>query len=542
MTSSQRWMQSIEPWRSFSGVLMYFDLVNHSKWHEGVREDRWAEPYEARECLANNLRSRLEQLPVYQHHWAGDGGLFVTTYENPRFADRACQAMVMMHEVFHDWRGRVSNRSTLECRITGTYCSDICAGPKPEFWSSSDLNDFLKYERDLGRSGAICITHELFAMLGAARTHFEDGEWIKMGSRDIQRHVDRRHPGAPMSWSPPVRESWIHGLDDLPGSTYQVDSLPAGARQIGDSVILSTARTSAGYELIELHHCGTDAPEGFLNVILERDRSKWDDNRRELENRYVSGSKLRVRRIGQPLLDDDVFRVEYSLCDYSEVRAFREVLEDTSKLKDYWPNALSVVESDTTLPNTLSNHVLVTFGRPPARRLVMCRRGPRMEHARGYYEGRWSVSLEEQYKPETDSSIQESVKRGVEEELGDDIGTVTVSIHAFQMETLLLYFGFLAHVDLPDVDSFEQLEKSWLGALDRAEHAAIVALRIEPDVLKACLQSEEFPQWIREDRSLLEVSSGFKPPQFGDAKDNLWHPTSPVRLALALSLAKHGII
>ena len=159
------------------------------------------------------------------------------------------------------------------------------------------------------------------------------------------------------------------------------------------------------------------------------------------------------------------------------------------------------------------------------------------------------MSLEEQYKPDVDSSIAKSVERGVREELllvrehsgglRDYPGEVKVSVRAFQVETLSLLYGFLAVVELPDVTHFEELVERWLKAPDRPENAAIAALRMSPDVLKECLASEGLPQSIRENPEVLERGPGFdaalrEEKEGGDPWQ--WHPTSPARLALALSI------
>ena len=279
-----------------------------------------------------------------------------------------------------------------------------------------------------------------------------------------------------------------------------------------------------------------------LDFLIDEDRRAWEKKCDELTRRNIQGTKLRVHTLNPEFLDDPVVRVGWSRGEYKDTNAFHSVMAaDPDVPERYVQDALKVLQDGTSIPNTLSNHAIVVFGPPHDRRLLMCHRR-KDDRPGSYSRNRWSVSFEEQYNPITqnigdeelvrDSSILGSVERGVREELlGDQYSeTISISIHCFQLETMILNFGFLAVVELPDVE-FDVVKQLWPGARDAGEHDALVALPVREGFLRQCLASPRLPESLFPE---LQTSCGFE--ALG-ADDHLWHPTSPVRIALALWLS-----
>lgn len=546
-------MANTSPWwcRCVDGeivsvVLIQFDLVGHSAWSAeqeaiGSRSSAYAD----RKRLALGLRNAAAGYGAAQHHWAGDGGVFALRCASADDADKGYDAMAQMYGAFDRWRGESTTTLSFSCRITGTYIPDLCIDREAGNWYSSALNNFLKYERQIGFENAICITNELRRMLTKHKGRF-DGTGRRVPIADgttITVFADKDHP-IKVDESPTSFRTWLfknRDRLDAAAPTVSLDALPAGATQVGNSVLLTAALSPDGYRLISLDE---HSPTRFSGDILtEADRLAWSNKLAELARRNVQGTSFRVHTLDPEFPDDPILRVGWSQGVYADANAFHSVMAATpAGPKRYRANALKVLQDGTTLPNTLSNHAIVVIGGPENRHVLLCHRR-KDDRPGSYLRNRWSVSYEEQYNPiegrvgndvmARDFSIHGSVERGIRGEiLGKEFtGTIKVSVHAFQLETAFLNFGFLAIVELPGVD-FAKIMEFWPGAPEADEHDAIAALPLRGDLLRECLRSPRLPERVFRE---LQTSPGF---EALDEKDHCWHETSPVRLALATWLSQ----
>ena len=341
--------------------------------------------------------------------------------------------------------------------------------------------------------------------------------------------------------------AWLSSILQGPLVCSERNNLPVNAFPLGDSIVLDTARSRDGYGCIrldQLHDGRAWNAERFRNFLTREEDRNWEEVHTRLEKAMDSGNVFCVQSLIPELRDDPVLRVNWSPCDYIDARAFHEIVENQSNASDrLLQHALEVLREGTSFPNILSNHAIVIFGEREERKLLMCHRAGR-DRPGSYSRNKWSVSFEEQYAPEGsygkeeyDSTIQQSVERGLREELlGNDYqGKIKIAVHGFQLEKWILNFGFLAAVELPDINDFNEIKTYWEKAVDLHEHDAIAALPLDEVLLWRCLMSGGLPTNDELIREKLLVGGEFDKL---DSKDHLWHPTSPVRIALALWLSQ----
>lgn len=143
-------------------ILLQLDLSGHSKWlldefqldYRGVQKER--------AHLADGFVRELRARNFHCVFWAGDGGLFAHEQTDP---GQVCDAADEAFEYFEKWRNQHESRKAIGLRVTGTIM-DIVLDPDPSHWCAPELNDFLKYEREIGRHKAFVITQPLRAYLG----------------------------------------------------------------------------------------------------------------------------------------------------------------------------------------------------------------------------------------------------------------------------------------------------------------------------------------------------------------------------------------
>jgi hypothetical protein len=164
-------MQSKSPWwrsrnlgngRQVGVGLIQFDLGGHSSWSADLEETGSRHDiFLSRKDLKVSLRQAVSGYGFSMHHWAGDGGLFAGLLQGPDDGDRTYEAMSQMLSAFERWRNQSSSRESLACRISATYIPDLCIDRDPGDWYSTELNLFLKYERQIGHVGTLRITQAL---------------------------------------------------------------------------------------------------------------------------------------------------------------------------------------------------------------------------------------------------------------------------------------------------------------------------------------------------------------------------------------------
>ena len=165
MYKASRWWASVKAGQFVSVALIQFDLAGHSAWSSAQEEtgSRF-QTFNVRKQLALSLRQAVQGYNADLHHWAGDGGLFALRCDSTDDADHAYEAMAQMYAAFDRWRNENDTTTSFSCRITASYIPDVCVDPDAGHWYSSELNSFLKYERQIGfpdRRGPPCVGKEM---------------------------------------------------------------------------------------------------------------------------------------------------------------------------------------------------------------------------------------------------------------------------------------------------------------------------------------------------------------------------------------------
>jgi len=301
--------------------------------------------------------------------------------------------------------------------------------------------------------------------------------------------------------------------------------------------VVDTAKGLDGYRRIELGRFPWESPE---RGVLRQDLANWLENKRAYVDK--TGTRFSVVSFRGELKDDPIVRLQFRDASYPSVRAFHDLLEEhPGESRRYLESARRVTQDGTAIPNTLSNHIVVLLANREGGRDVLIAHRRKGGRIGSWFGNCWSFSIEEQFNPvreeingrviEQDRDIEGSVLRGVREELigFEYSGPIEIGVYAFQMETLIVNFGFLAIVNLPEID-FLQLRELWNEAIDREEHDVIAALPLQPTLLWECLESDELPDAVWEGIRKAGKRYGAKL----ERGDHRWHPTSQARIALAL--------
>ncbi len=539
------WWDDVKPGDNLRVVFFQVDLSGHSRWSEGTGSKYTTAKQRA--DFAEELKDELRQVGFDCLYWLGDGGLFARRFGRKLDAEQICEAARRAFHCFNRWLKKYQlEDSGLGLRVSGTYDYGVIVDPEPGNWFSTEMNYFLKYERDIAYRNAFVITEELRREMdphGPAGEAFDKKYIVKLPAvpklvKTMWAHKDfpREIMESPRHFGVWLSQQTVRG--ELPAGLFGKKEVESW-HQVGKSVIMDTAKELDGYRHIELIRVPWASPK---RGVLEEDRDVWRRNREAYANK--TGTRLSVVKFRGELKDDPIVRLEYRDVSYPDVRAFHDILEyDLGASRRYLKRARRVTQDGTELPNTLSNHIVVLLNSGGGGRDVLIAHRRKGGRAGTWFANCWSFSIEEQYNPvreeidgreiEQDEDVHGAIERGVREELlGNEYsGPIEVGVYAFQMESVVMNFGFLAIVDLPEI-SFEKLKEYWSSgrAIDSEEHDVIAALPLEPNLLWQCLKSDALPSTLWKNITKAGKRYG-EDLEFGDHN---WHPTSHARVALTL--------
>jgi len=536
------WWSNLKAFSRPNVILFQVDLAGHSAWIEQLTTDDATA--RARSDFAVRLKNALDATGFDRLNWLGDGGLFVRQEIDHEDAESVCAAADEAFRIFWDWCQPGWN---LQMRVSATFAESVFVHPaEPGFWCSPILNAFLKFERDIGLPNTFVITNDLrrrFRDYSACYQRFATPRRINLGGAEqITVWLDNRFP---LEVHPdPMRfMTWLRSrVADDPFTKWRSPARidPMHALWFGDACVLNGALENSGYQAVELTL--TDLP-GIETALREEDQPEWNSFRNSYRKSRVTGPKLGLVKIRGELEDDPILRIQYRLNSYEDVKAFEKLIQrDTIIWNHYLPRLLRALQDGTSVPTTLSNHVVVIVGRVPKQEVMIAhrRKGRRVG---GFSDNCWSVSFEEQFNPAkrrvghrdiaADRSIPDCALRGLREEfVGDRYASSThVSVHALLIEGSILNFAILSALELPDT-TVEEIREWWSTpgiALDAEEHDFIAGIPLQISALTECLASEMLPERFRE--GALEVSGLVE-------ADHRWHPTAALRLTFAMWYAE----
>lgn len=173
-------------------LLLQLDLANHTKWFK----DKEPEKNSAKKELAKSFIDELKDYDFHRLFWAGDGGVFVSKAEGKKDYDIIVDAADIVYDLFEKWKNNYKDLDTsqLDIRVSA-HVSEIFADRDPDFWTSKELNKFIKYERDISEEG-FAITEQIKNKLTSKKLDRFEG-YLRInavkGGEEIRTFIDSNH-------------------------------------------------------------------------------------------------------------------------------------------------------------------------------------------------------------------------------------------------------------------------------------------------------------------------------------------------------------
>jgi len=294
----------------------------------------------------------------------------------------------------------------------------------------------------------------------------------------------------------------------------------------GDCIILAAPASASGFEEI--------APENYANAV------RWAVPEPPAELGETEFWKACPVFVDPPISLNPSLRINYVAVPGRWARDFGQSFCNQSRQRlEFADNALRLDRINNLIPGIICLHVLVFLRdlNTGHRYMLLAQRRSRNID---YYSSAWSCSIEEQYRPTDgmvgnrieprDETIQGCAMRGVYEELWDDSSLIpNIETHAYFLEADLLSPAFLALAEweIPSLEMFKNgLDENIHSGHEHQSIVVIPCKRESVEILLGCerLSKEVFDKldgrWLR------------------NSPDNVdkweWHPSSKLRLALAL--------
>jgi hypothetical protein len=418
-------------------LLVQVDIENHSRWF--ATPGSVFEKARARADLANRINEIIRIHQLEELTWNGDGGVYFrnvgeTEVENFDFSIDVASSIM---RIFYRWRSMSDDRKIMDIRCSIHYTADIYIHKNRSYWASVDLNDFMKHERKIAVAGTIAITNKVWPNLSGSRQNDFKHSLERPLGQNINKIYYTQQPAGTSSASFGFFE-WM-SYNELPlGNSDDIAFGPKSAYRmsIGDACVLFAAAHPAAalsIDMMNLPHESVPAPavSDRTDLLTPEEIDDWK-RRREFEIQSVrnklreDGKKVSVFRIVRPFSDNPLATFFCQTAQWSDVRAFHKLLEDNQATRRRLAQrALSISEEGSTIPSITCCHMIVrtTDKHNGARGVLACQRTPpRAVPPSTYYGGRWSISIEEQMRP--NEGVEECCSRGVGEELLGIQGTI----------------------------------------------------------------------------------------------------------------------
>lgn len=520
-------------------IFIQVDLAGHSKYASESPSD--IDFAEARADLAERIKRAAGASGFQRLFWAGDGGVFAIQTEGLRNYDIAVEASERIFSVFKDWTSEdeIRNRLGLRCSC---HCINVIWHPvESGYWFANELNQFLKLERVISMPGCISVTDPVHKMLSKSRREgfcsrgrlnltpqireifdkpvlegslktSSDGffGWLRASG-----YADRADDSV---WGPKDQVKAVVGracilfASSNPGTSLRVNFTQVG-KATEDSAT-HTATTPRHYDLLNKEEIETI--KNLEAEILENSRA----------NTLEDSNKISITSIGQPLSEAPAVEAKYELIRWRRIRAFHMFLsgrEETSKRIS--EVGLSLLDRGL-LPTNACCHIVVRLW-PASVSDPTILIGQRSNAQKATYHSRcWSVSIEEQMRPNED--IETCVRRGVSEELlgSTTSSAIDVTVVGCILEPKTANIAFVAIADVPM--HFKDLVDRWPSAIDHAEHFQLAHINLNAFVYNE-IRSKGSMEPAKQ--AIAGVSSEQR---FRENDEWELHPTSAVRLLFAL--------
>lgn len=511
-------------------ILLQVDLEGHSAWI--INASSMPAVSEARMNFAKTLNESMRRHNFNLLSWKGDGGVYHSESEGKANFDFAINAARNVANDFNAWRTKSHDRSNLRLRISLHHAPDVYIHDTNDYWTSDHLNVFLKYEREIGVSGTIAVTQFIYKQLSTKeQTYFPSNavRYRKFGVRPGEAIISETH------YAPLKHEAILNRDSKMGFFEWLKMTLPEATAEgsaLGSSSNFRASLGDASFLFAAPH------PESPLSIeFLQRERFPEPNLTKEEHQQWTAkqaglhrdGSKVSVLQIVRPLTDIPLARIEYHIESWIRARAFHLLLAENASLRNrLGRTVLDVQESDFTHPNIACCHVIVSTADEGSPQVLLCQR-QRKGHGDAYYPGCWSISFEEQLRP--NESVETCVLRGLAEELLGDQGIsgATIQVLGAVIEKSILNPAIIVLVNVPL--SLQQIANAWRHAVDKDEHRQLAGIALTPSILKKLANSSSIPaevsKFIRPATS--DISNIF-------SSNVIWdlHPTAVARAAMYL--------
>lgn len=295
--------------------LLQVDLCGHSAWAARNLDRVVAR---ARAGFSSALKRELKPFQFERLYWLGDGGVFYRKYEGtPGEADRVLLAADAAFRVFRECLGE---HAELQMRASATLMN-VLTSSDPSDWFSPDLNEFLKYEREIALPNAFVITWDLFKNLEAeARMRFPKVRSVPLPNGNNRAlYTDTRHPFTGAQ-SPKGFQQWLtKNARKLPPSSWCTRGMRDRDVMVGDAVVVNTAWTEEGYGRLEMRPV-TFPSEAFEERIRKVSVTGFEDLRKKHSG--LQGTKAAPLRLECPSTDEPRLLIEYADVPYGGLSHF----------------------------------------------------------------------------------------------------------------------------------------------------------------------------------------------------------------------------
>jgi hypothetical protein len=552
------WYKSFEDSQYLMVHLVQCDLARHTSWFSRCRDAGrgWAAT-NAKKELADSLKKAVAPRFAVVF-WRGDGGMYAAKQAGTN-GDVMVETALAIRSVFRSWQDRAKwadlNLGELALRLSCHTCN-VWVGDEPAYWTSVDLNRFVKYERKLSHEDALAITHATFLELKDMGPQF--AKWTKWVYVNDE---------APQKWK--VHYHRDVGPDKAVGTTIDwFRRRFGGSIQLDAGVVAESQRFSLGQSIVLYI---TPSSHETLDIELEEEKgppkpfdsppsgqARWEYLKRKLveeiggaqeppkrggqdplsgetglaeeRGKQVDLEKLSPLKLRMPIKDFPIAKITYRPARYSTARSFLECLGADSDLWTWYADrGVDYAEDAPRRPGILCAHVVLitndTNGNP---HVVLAQRSGRQEEHVGFHQRLWSATLEEQIE-QNDGTVRAAAVRGLREELlGGEAEKVSANVAALFLERsfLNLSIGVVCRTSL----SIGEIHHLWLSCVDHDENRQIIALPLTGDLVRGCIGEGKLTDAAR------------RQCQVQDAHRRVWtgtnewtlHPTSAFRLALAL--------
>lgn len=334
------WIEGVKDFGQLTLRLLQCDLARHSPWFAiCLREGRGREATRAKTNLAEAIRQKLVAMGFDRVFWRGDGGVYAAKQEGTS-GDKLVTGALAVRETFQTWQSEQEfgnlNLGQLAIRLSCHSCN-VWIGQNPEYWTSDDLNLFVKHERDISHENTLAITESVFQDLEEFRDRFADySHAVAVGNPKPQEWIVRYDKDVTPKDDLETTSEWFRKEFPAQVTTDAILAAESQRFAMGEAIVLQVSPSpedsvTVDFEEVDAVEFGSledlptwkDEEQRVLNDLRQA-----DDPRKRVDTEKASPVALRL-----PITDFPIAKISYFPVRYSKARSFLTVL---AKDKTLW--------------------------------------------------------------------------------------------------------------------------------------------------------------------------------------------------------------